>query len=233
MIVKLPYVFDINPGWTPPYDDDIGIVISLDRKHKQFHCGLSFDLNNNAKVLHLKRHNSLACDNNLDLFRCWIRPNIHKLRQEQVSAFCNVIINRGLNFNDIPYGFSYDGTAYFDNTGSLFHSANCSGYTCGTFVLTIFHSLGLDLIDISAWPSREEDIPWQKRILDMFARYAGYFGILENQLLRLGNEIGCPRYRPEEVAVSSALYNQHNAIPANCQSIITEGGLLNTYMMNT
>lgn len=67
----------------------------------------------------------------------------------------------------------------------------------------------------------------------MFARYAGYFGILENQLLRLGNEIGCPRYRPEEVAVSSALYDQHNAIPANCQSIITEGGLLNTYMMNT
>lgn len=232
MTVKLPYVFDINPGWTPPYDDDIGIVISLDRKHKQFHCGLSFDLNNNAKVLHLERHNSLACDNNLDSFRCWIRPNIHKLRQEQVSAFCNVIINRGLNFNDIPYGFSYDGTAYFDNTGSLFHSANCSGYTCGTFVLTIFHSLGLDLIDISAWPSREEDIPWQKRILYMFARCAGYFGISNHHLLRLANEIGCPRYRPEEVAVSSALYDQHNGTPANCQSIITEGGLLNTYMMN-
>lgn len=232
MIVKLPYVFDINPGWTPPYDDDIGIVISLDRKHKQFHCGLSFDLNNNAKVLHLKRHNSLACDNNLDSFRCWIRPNIHKLRQEQVSIFCNVIVDRGLDFNDIPYGFSYDGKSYFENDGSLVHSANCSGYTCGTFVLTIFHSLSLDLIDISAWPSREEDITWQIRILKLLLEYARKLGISNNHLLRLANEIGCPRYRPEEVAVSSTLYDQHNGTPANCQSIITEGGLLNTYMMN-
>lgn len=232
MTIKLPYVFDINPGWTPPYDDDIGIVISLDRKYKQFHCGLSFDLNNNAKVLHLKRHNSLACDNNLDLFRCWIRPNIHKLRQEQVSAFCNVIVDRGLDFNDIPYGFSYDGKSYFENDGSLVHSANCSGYTCGTFVLTIFHSLSLDLIDISAWPSREEDITWQIRILKRLLEYARKLGISNNHLLRLANEIGCPRYRPEEVAVSSTLYDQHNGTPANCQSIITEGGLLNTYMMN-
>ena len=233
MIVKPPYVIDINPEWINSCDDDIGIVVNLDHRHKQFHCGLSFDLNNNAKVLHLETHNSLACDNNLDSFRCWIRPSIHKLRQEQVSAFCNVIVNRGLDFNDIPYGFSYDGTAYFDNTASLFHSANCSGYTCGTFVLTIFHSLSLDLIDISAWPSREEDIPWQVKILNTLLKYARRLGISDNHLLRLGNEIGCPRYRPEEVSVSSALYDNHNGIPANSDAIISEGGLLHTYMMRT
>ena len=143
-----------------------------------------------------------------------------------------MIVDRGLDFNDIPYGFSYDGKSYFENDGSLVHSANCSGYTCGTFVLTIFHSLSLDLIDISAWPSREEDITWQIRILKRLLEYARKLGISNNHLLRLANEIGYPRYRPEEVAVSSTLYDQHNGTPANCQSIITEGGLLNTYMMN-
>ncbi|MBR6631665.1 MAG: hypothetical protein IKK89_06950 [Alistipes sp.] len=233
MIVKPPYVFDINPEWINPYDDEIGIVINLeDYAEKQFHCGLSFDLNTQTKVLHLTTHNRLRCDYHLNSFRCWIRPNIHKLRQEQVSIFCNVIVDRGLDFNDIPYGFSYDGKSYFENDGSLVHSANCSGYTCGTFVLTIFHSLSLDLIDISAWPSREEDITWQIRILKRLLEYARKLGISNNHLLRLANEIGCPRYRPEEVAVSSTLYDQHNGTPANCQSIITEGGLLNTYMMN-
>ena len=232
MIVKPPYVFDISPEWIN-HDDEIGIVINLENYvEEQFHCGLSFDLNTQTKVLHLTTHNRIKCDDNLNSFRCGIRPNIHQLRQEQVSIFCNVIVDRGLDFNDIPYGFSYDGTSYFENNGLLINIANCSGYTCGTFVLTIFHSLSLDLIDISTWPSREDDIPWQKIILNRLLRSASILGISDNHLLRLSKEIGCcPRYRPEEVAVSSALYDSHNGVPADSDAIIIEGEQLHTHMM--
>lgn len=219
------YIYNI-PDLPEQKSDLIGVVISLDKEYKQFHCGISFDLNSNEKVLHLRTHNDLVCDNGLDNFQCWIKPHIHMLIQEQMSILCNIIKNRGNQGKNVSYGFLYDGSAQYSNVGQLTFSSNMSGLTCATFVLTIFHSCGVDLIDVNTWPVRSSDISWQHKIWKLLCGLAQRIGI-PGLFKHLESELGSPRFRPEEVAVSSALYN----ISAAESDYIQEEGLkLNQYM---
>lgn len=45
----ISYIYNI-PDLPKQNRDLIGVVISLNKEHKQFHCGISFDLNSNEKV---------------------------------------------------------------------------------------------------------------------------------------------------------------------------------------
>lgn len=223
---NISYIYNV-PNLPKQENDLIGVVISLNKEHKQFHCGISFDLDSNEKVLHLQWYNDLVCDNGLDNFQCWIKPRIHRLIQEQISILCNVIKDRGEQGQKVPYGFLYDGSAKYSGIGQLTYSSNMSGLTCATFVLTIFHSCGIDLIDVTKWPIRNDDISWQQRIFRLLLQCTEKLGIPVSYLMRLRTEFGSARFRPEEVAVSSALYDTPAAGADNIQS---EGEKLNQYM---
>lgn len=225
--MKADYVYDVEE--VPQSEDfQIGIVVSLDKRHKQIHCGVAYDLMSAINILHLKTHKKPKHDTAWGDFLCVVKPSLSAIEQELLLPYFDAIkesIREGHHV--VPYGFRYLEFATIDSQGQLTLGAHGSGLTCATYVLTLFHSNGFDLIDISNWPSREEDNKWYDGIINLFFHFADVLGFSGKNLVRLKEEKGCPRIRPEEAAVSLALYNNS---PAQTQTIRQEGNELKEYL---
>ena len=177
-IYHLPATFDGE-------DFKIGIVLSLDKDHNQFHCGLSFDMANGIHILHLKSHKKLFYNEDWSDFRCIVKPSIHPLRLDAMIPLCYLIRDKiGDEDSQVPYGFYYDEYASYDlGSGVLSLGCHESGLTCATFVMTLFHSIGIDLIDIENWTKRPEDDDWETRIKRLFSSYKDIFSRIHSTLL--------------------------------------------------
>lgn len=224
--MKHEYVFNLSEALGE--DFRIGVVLHLEKKHNQFHCGLAFDLDKSPNVIHLASHNDLRCDENLDEFECIIKTNLHQFTQESFESLCEVIRSDIQNGKiQVPYGFLYDDYALIHDDGTLELTPNEVGLTCATYVLTLFHSCGYNLVDIKSWPPRKEDIPWYSNMVSLFDRFGKFLGVSSEHLERLKQQVNVPRFRPEEVAVSSALFNGQ---PADTIEIWEHGKELKEYM---
>ncbi len=213
-------------------DSLIGIVVNLSDDHKQFHCGLAFRLGDDFKILHLAHHNDLECDNDCNRFQVFVIPNIPRELQRPFIQMCRAIkddVDEG--HKDVAYGLSYDEFAMYAD-GKLNLAGNEIGLTCATYVLTLFHSVGIDLVDIHNWPEREEDRKWFEWVKKLFGiqKIKIYLGMSREHQAKVLNEKFGPRFRPEEVAVSSALYEGG---PAETSLIWNHGARLHHYMKAT
>ena len=94
------------------------------------------------------------------------------------------------NQSSIPYCTVYNG-AYFSPEAKIQYINHESGLTCATFVLAIFKTLQIDLVDFQTWEPRQSDDIWRDAI--------GPHLPLRN----INAESGNRRFRPEEVFVSS------------------------------
>lgn len=213
--MKAEYVYGIDeiPAGSDEYK--VGVVLSYEKEDKQMHCGLSYDVEDSskAKILHLGFQNLLRRDEAFGDFKVWIKPNIPPLQLEAFSAWCEVVWNK---FNtgtmEIAYGLRYDEYANIQPDGLLVLGNKNTGFTCATLILTLFHMCGYDLIDLDTWSLRPEDIKWQEKIVDLFKNLPPWtkmkYRVTDEQQVQLSRDIGCKRYHPEDVAVSSALYNE-------------------------
>lgn len=228
--MKEEYVYNI--GEIPNEEGCLlGIVININRKwNKQRHCGIAFNLQGEPRVLHLATHNEVLCEKELNDFLCWIKPEIHPDLQQVFCTYLEVLgeaVEKGQK--DIPYGFLYDDYARIEPDGTLILAGQECGLTCATFVLTLFHSQGFDLVDLNSWNSRDEDRSWFYQIISYFIDKFFTKGKMSlYHIKRLLSEVGCPRFRPEEIAVSSALYNQQ---PASTPDIRQAGSELLDYLL--
>lgn len=204
------YIVDLPSSFGD--DFKMGVVISYDLKHDQTHCGVAFNLGTNQQAIHLATHNNLTHDDTLNGFNCIIKPNIHPILQDSMVSLCEALRDDILDGNNkVPYGFLYDDYAIIESDGKLRLTEREIGFTCATYVLTLFHSCGFDLVDIDNWPPREEDRTWFENIINIFRRFASFLGIDPDHLKKMESQTNVPRFRPEEVAVSSALFNEHHA----------------------
>lgn len=210
-------------------DTLIGVVVNLNKDRKQFHCGLAFRMGEGFNILHLAHHNDLECDNGCDNFQVFVIPSIPRDLQIPFIQMCRAIkddVDEG--HKNVAYGLSYDEFAIYAD-GKLNLAGNEIGLTCATYVLTLFHSVGIDLVDIHNWPAREDDRSWFERVKKLFGIYRIkiYLGMTKDHQTKILNEGFGPRFRPEEVAVSSALYKGG---PADTQLIWDHGARLHHYM---
>lgn len=132
---------------------------------------------------------------------CHVLPvRMDAYRAQFVAAMASRIWRRR---ERLPYGLRYVDTT-FDLRGRLVLGQGASGLTCGTFVLAVFRAAGVLLLDQAEWPTRIEDVDWQSQVVARFevAKDGGY-PITGHQIRQLDREIGCARYRPEEVAVAA------------------------------
>lgn len=74
--------------------------------------------------------------------------------------------------------------------------------SCATFVLAIFQSLQLPLVDLRSWPTRPEDVPWQEKIVAYLRSSSN--PATQAHAERVAQDIGCARLRPEEVAAAAS-----------------------------
>ena len=224
--MKAVYVYNIDEI---PHADDcqLGVVISINRGwHKQRHCGIAFNLHGDMRILHLSSHKQVLCDRTFGHFLCWVKPEMHPNLQQAFTSYLEILGEAVDNGNNqIPYGFRYNEYARIDSDGTLYLGDEECGLTCATYVLTLFSSNGIKLVNLDNWPYRQEDRHWFFQIL-------GYFKTMKDMSLshfrRIRSEIGSPRFRPEEIAVSTALYNNG---AANTDEIWHEGSGLLDYLL--
>jgi hypothetical protein len=176
------------------------------RNHPQLHCGI-LHVDNNKKVsfLHLAWHSKL--ENELPSSYpefLFVLPAIGSRKKLLVNAMCRRVWER-YKEDGLPYGLGYSDGFFFGQEGILDLNGRC-GLTCATFVLAILKSSKIDLLRLSDWPTnRQGDADWHNNIVSELKRTQKKFKISDNHIRNVEAEIGCARYRPQEVAGAIAL----------------------------
>ncbi len=146
------------PAQLPP----IAVVVCQDAGHR--HVGIAYHVKGVAMLLHQAWHKIQKVDT---LATTWDRyggrvvfccPDLDQDRAKAISGFCRAIArNIATGNSDIAYSFKYDPDAYFDRHTGRLCMPNGKGLTCVTYVLVIFKTARLPIIDFEQWPPRAED----------------------------------------------------------------------------
>lgn len=193
----------------------------------QLHCGIVFNHQNAFNFIHLAWHFELRHEVDYKRFSeyVFIKSTIHPSRQLSIAAMCRRILVRHSEKN-IPYGVQYSGGG-FTSDGVLCLDDKDNGLTCATFILALYRQCGISLIDINNWQKRDSDQDWHKLIIDALKNSRWKFNISESHIENVSKEMGCARFRPEEVAISSAFI----LIPADSNDIVSEGEKLRNELL--
>lgn len=115
-----------------------------------------------------------------------------------MAAFCRKVWRQ--NGRSLPYAFSAPNDCFDQETGRYLFGTGRLGLTCATFVIAVFQATGLSMIDLQSWPPRDEDAAWQRQMLRRLADH----GAAPEHLASVQKEVGCARFRPEEVGGAAA-----------------------------
>ncbi len=134
-------------------------------------------------------------------------------QEHRVRMMCHLIHDRqngrgSSSEYKIPYAFRF-GNDRFDLQTAEFRLEDGLGLSCSTFVLTLFNSVHLPLVDLTGWPNREDDITRHRSLLEKMRNGIPRSNIPPappEHVDRVAAEVDCIRVRPEEVA-ATALYN--------------------------
>lgn len=149
-----------------------------------------------AELLHLAWHADLRNDP-LRVLSVVTYPDIPRSRARSVAAMCRLVWARH-GESGLPYGLRYRWGRFDAATADLLLDNDSSGLTCATFVLAIYASCGLRLLDCGRWPVRDEDRAWHTKIIAMLEQHH----VEQEHLDAIRVESGCARFRPEEVGAA-------------------------------
>lgn len=129
--------------------------------------------NSTPSFLHLCDHRFLANGPVPSGVKVWIAPDIHPLLLPHLAGWCRRVIDLHLkpdlpDDKKMPYGLSF-WEDFFDDEGRIRPGA--VGLTCSTFVLAIFHQVGVKLVDHRDWPKVDAgDKAERNRMTDLIRR---------------------------------------------------------------
>lgn len=186
--------------WPPPLPDSFPPAAVVVWSPDGSHTGIVY-LDETDKILfiHLAFHHDLRCEELRPGRIGWVLPanTIPQERLELVAAMCSRVWERNQK-DSLPYGFRYDATR-FHESGEIEIGIDECGLTCATFVLAIYRAVGLELLQLSSWPSRADDQ----------AQFTRLLGVLNancsdtKHIAAITREAKSTRYRPLEVAGGS------------------------------
>ena len=148
--------------------------------------------------LHLAWHHEVSEEDLGDNY-AWGEPALHPDLGFVLSQICRRIAARYVDDPEgIRYALRYVGGEFDEETGE-YVCGDGVGLTCATFVMAVFASTGVKLLNREEWTLRPEDAVWQARIVEALKRH----GAADAHVQVVKSEVGnCPRFRPEEVAVA-------------------------------
>lgn len=200
----------------------VGIAVQINRDMK--HVGVLFRRTRGnvgeLQLLDLAGHHDVTCSAPSTDYT-WTHVDIDPTRQLLVAQQCELIEEeyvRGhaANRGKIGYAFYYRGEA-FDPVKGIFVTSNGYGLTCATFVLAVFKSLEIELLDISSWQPRAADEQWQRDVVAYMKRKC----IDPSHVAFIEREIGCCRFRPEEVAAAGTVNAE--SLPMGFHDAVSRG----------
>ncbi|MCW8918738.1 MAG: hypothetical protein OQL08_07975 [Gammaproteobacteria bacterium] len=179
-----------------------------DKKRSQQHVGIVYkDGSGNVRLLHLAWHYILSDDAFSDDY-LWLESPLDEINKIHLATVCALV--KDSNAEGIPYGIGLDDTGF--NEQGKFESTNpYAGLTCATFVIQLYQSQALPIIDTTKWKHRKADKRWQGQILQVVEKTLKKMGESASYIhdyLRYQKGLiakGCARYKPEEVAVAATL----------------------------
>ena len=143
----------------------------------------------------------------------FVVPALEQEEINDVTGMCRLIHGRHNSLDPtqryrIPYAFRYGNTVRFNPRNGELMLGEGLGLTCSTFVLAVFESARLPLVEFSGWPIREGDEDRHRSLLEKMKA-----GIPAAQIppappehiSRVEAELPCVRVRPEEVAATGML----------------------------
>lgn len=175
--------------------DEVGLVIGRSNA-TQNHVGFLYLTDDGPRMLHLAWHYRLQNDNPYDdQWKDYVWADFHLEEDENRSALAAVVASVWINHTDIPYGFSYEGSA-FNADGSFVPPPLGRGLTCATFVVKVVSSAGFDLLEMESWQNREGDAEWRAKIVGWLERTEG---VAKSHIDALLKDANAMRIRPEDV----------------------------------
>lgn len=185
----------IDSSRLPPGDaDHVGIAIHRGGQH----IGVLYrvTLGKPARLLHMAWHNRLCSVSPGAEYVLWIDPAVPRERAMAVAAFCRRIWKKNSE-DGLPYGLSKP-NRFFDHTGGILKGPAKVGLTCATFVLAVFDTAGLALVQYTTWPQPTgDDIARQRELAERLQKDQQ---VPREHVRAFRTEIGNIRYRPHEVA---------------------------------
>lgn len=180
------------------------------------HTGVLYRLWDNGPLflLHLEMDRQLTNE----LFEggyAWVVPELLPEEENDIAATCRILWKKlPAISNSFRYGFPYDPDAYIDKVSGYPVSIIAPhGLTCSTFVLAIFRSSNVRLVDMTDWKHRPEDEQWYRRLV----AYMRSNGVEEAHLRLIQGDVDALRVRPHEVA-GACLEKDLPANFAQCQA---------------
>jgi hypothetical protein len=181
------------------------LAVSVGHCNKGYlHNKLLYNFNNSVREIHLGWHHCfLHSEIKSSESYIWKVPNLPKSRLRSIVAKCILVSENQLQSDKkpLPYAIGYYSGREFNQEGVYTddESGIEYGMTCATFILTLFKSVGVNLLDWQNWIVRKEDKAWFDYIL--YHLEEGYKNdkVSKKHLDNVKNEVNCSRFRPEEV----------------------------------
>jgi len=154
------------------------------------HAGLVFVRSGRVEFLHLAWEDRLATD--WPWNGVWACPAVEPERLRSVAAMCRRVRKKFDRDRKFPYALRFDDSS-FDQAGRLVLGVNARGLTCATFILAIFNSVGVVLVDEKSWPVRRHED-------DGFLAFLSAHATTQHmEILRREVDEGVRRIWPDEV----------------------------------
>lgn len=197
------------------------------------HSGILTKEGNNASFFHLAWHLNLEQESYPDFLtnihlslKRWVKfnsltadPVVAEYRVPAIIKKLQLIYSK--NMGSIPYSLKFQDTQFTDD-GDLKLGEGEMGLTCATFIASFFSSVGIPLVDLDSWISREEDLEWKAFIIGVMNKT----GVPINHIANVTKEAINYRVKPEEIAVASS--KEVTDLPATFGFCTVEGAIYNT-----
>lgn len=189
------------------------------------HSGIFYRLGGPVHFLHLRWHNLLTRDipGQED---AWVLPvYIEPERAKVIAGRCQQVWESYERTNSMPYSLQ-NGARFEATDGSLSLCNGTHGLNCANFVLRLFSSCGIELIDEATWQSRPGDAVLHKHLVGKMEADLAYDTMIgiprpttpsRQHIDCVRAEIGCLAFWPEEIA-GACIYDAPLVAMSDCQA---------------
>ena len=170
------------------------------------HAGLLFpDSEDRPAVLHLAFHyiliGELLAKAEGWKQAVWAAPDLEEENAEAIGALARLVWE---SHGDVGFAYAlrYVQAVFDPANGKLLRAEDEKGFTCATFVYSIFNSRGYQLLLLDEWERRPGDIKFHAWVIGLLVKKEAS----EEHLLHVAQEMvdGVVRIRPSDVVAAAA-----------------------------